>query len=320
MNAQLRAALTAHDADDLKTRFDEPMANHTTYKIGGPAAAYIEVASEEALTTIVAQLAAFDAPYLVLGNGSNVLFADAGFTGAVIRLVKGLDEVTLHPDIGGGYYLEAGAGLSVTRLLRFVKSKSLAGLECLAGVPGTIGGALRMNAGTKLGELSESLVAARLVTPDGKVAWYNAVELGLAYRYSELPVGAIVVGARFKVTSATPEMWDRMAQILAYRKSTQPLTIPSCGSVFSNPHGDSAGRLIEAAGLKGFRHGGAQVSEVHANWIVNMGGATAADVVFVLEHCIAEVARQFDIVLSPEVHRLGDWTRADRAPSDVVTP
>ncbi len=305
MNASVRQRL--HAIDGTTTAFDELMSRHTTYKVGGPASAYVDVHTVEALQRVIAALNQVGLPYLVLGNGSNVLFSDAGFRGAVLHLSRGLDAVALQRQADGSHTLVAGAALSITRLLRYAKSEELAGLEFLGGVPGTVGGAVRMNAGTRLGELSESLVAAEVVLADGARTWLDASQLDLSYRHSSLPAGAVVTAARFRTTDATPQMWTRLDEVLAYRKATQPLTMPSCGSVFANPPGDAAGRLIEAAGLKGRRSGGAQVSEQHANWIVNTGGATATDVRRLIDLCVTTVRTRFAVDLRHEVRFLGDW-------------
>ena len=169
-----------------------------------------------------------------------------------------------------------------------------------------------MNAGTVMGEVSDSLEAARVVTPDGQARWVPASELDLAYRKSSLPRGAVVVGARFVTRDADPAMRSRLAEVLAYRKSTQPLQYPSCGSVFANPEGDHAGRLIEACGLKGHRIGDAQISEMHANWIVNLGGATATNVRDLIDLCVRTVDDQHGVQLRHEVKMLGDWNGGAR--------
>ena len=294
---------------DVDARGDEPLAPHTTYKVGGPARRFVVAHTLEALQATLTALRSVDEPTLLLGHGSNVLIADKGFPGTVLTLGRDLSHCTLTRDaLGAGVHqLEAGGGCSITRLLRLVKQESVAGVEFLGGVPATIGGAVRMNAGTREGEVKDALVAAQLVRPDVAPAWLDAAELGLSYRHSALPEGAVVAAARFRVTDASPEMRERLESVLAYRKATQPLHLPSCGSVFANPAGDSAGRLIDAAGLKGRRIGGAQVSEQHANWIVNVSGATASDVRSLIALCQAEVARQFGVALRPEVQVLGDW-------------
>jgi UDP-N-acetylmuramate dehydrogenase len=294
----------------LDVRYDEPMGPRTTYKVGGPAAAFIETSDEAALCALLVCLERAQIPSIVLGNGSNVLFADAGFSGVVIHLGQGFDGVDCTRDQHGPgrHRLEAGGAVSITRLLRATKDLEVAGVEFLGGVPGTIGGAIRMNAGTVMGEVSDSLESARVVTPDGRAHWIAASELELAYRTSSLPWGAVVVAARFHAQDADAGMRSRLAEVLAYRKSTQPLQYPSCGSVFANPKGDHAGRLIEACGLKGHRVGDAQVSEMHANWIINLGAATATDVRDLIDLCVRQVDEQHGVVLRHEVKMLGDWT------------
>jgi len=287
--------------------FDEPMSRHTTYKVGGPAALYLDVNTLDALQVSLAIMNEEGVAYEVMGNGSNVLFADAGFNGVVLHLDRGLAEFDLERDPAGQHTLTVGAALSITRLLRYAKDEALAGLEALGGVPGTVGGAVRMNAGTRLGELKDSLLAAQLILTNGERRWLGAAELDLSYRHSSLPKGSIVVAARFRVTDATPEMWLRLEEVLTYRKQTQPLTMPSCGSVFANPPEDSAGRLIDEAGLKGHSIGGAQVSPKHANWIVNTGDASASDVRKLIDLCITTVRDASGITLRHEVKFHGDW-------------
>lgn len=306
MNANLQQQITA--IAGLTARFDEPMAAHTTYRIGGPASAFVTVDTPGALRDLLALLAAAGVPWLVLGNGSNALFADRGYAGAVLRLGSSFDHVAVERDAGGAgeHKLVAGAALSVTRLLRFVKQEQLLGVEFLGGVPGTVGGAVRMNAGTVAGEVAQSLEAAELTSAQGS-AWVGAADLGLAYRHSSLPADSLITAARFAVRDADAGMRERLDAVLAYRKATQPLQMPSCGSVFANPPGDYAGRLIEAAGLKGQSIGGAQVSEQHANWIINRGEANAEDVRALITLCQAIVEAQFGVSLRHEVQFLGDW-------------
>ncbi len=310
MNAHVRQKLSALDAiEGVTARFDVPLGPLTTYKVGGPASVLVEIARRAHVGAVLALLTDAGVPWLVLGNGSNVLFSDVGFGGAVLRLggelaVNRLDRNKLAP---GQHRLEAGAGLSITRLLRVAKDEQLAGLECLGGVPGSVGGAVLMNAGTVMGELADSLEAAEIVTPVASPAWIPASELGFGYRSSSLPEGAVVIGARFACTNGDGSTRQRLDEVLAYRKATQPLRMPSCGSVFANPPGDHAGRLIETCGLKGHTIGKAQVSEQHANWIVNLGGASASDVRRLIEHVRAEVATQHGLTLRSEVRVLGDW-------------
>ena len=302
----IQALLEAIDGLDV-TR-DEPMARHTTFRVGGPARLFVSVRTREALGRAVELLLRERVPYLLLGNGSNVVFADAGFRGAVLKL-DGLTGAIVDRDAisSGVHRLEADAGLSVTRLLRFLRGRHLAGLEFLGGIPGTVGGIVRMNAGTSLGQVSDALEAAELYVPTQGLRWFPATDLGLAYRYSFVPAGAVVTAARFAVIDEDPGMRDRLAEVLAYRKQTQPLTQPSAGSVFTNPPDDSAGRLLDEAGMKGAREGGAEVSTLHANWIINAGDATAQDIVTLMRRCVEAVEAESGVTLQPELRLLGDW-------------
>ncbi len=302
----------------LRVREHEVLAPYTTYKIGGPARWLLEIEARAAVAPALAVLAQHGIRWHVLGNGSNVLVADRGFDGAIVHLAAGgeLDRLALVRDARGAgqHTLEAGAGVSVTRLLRTAKDEQLGGLWVLGGVPGTVGGAVRMNAGTRWGDLGSVLEAAEVADVTG-ARWWPTRELGLAYRHAALPPQAIVTGARFAVGDADEATRGKLDEVLAHRRATQPLQVPSCGSVFANPPGDAAGRLIEAAGLKGTIIGGAQISAQHANWIVNLGGASAADVRALMDAATRAVKAQFGVTLRAEAQLLGDWdagaTRAD---------
>ena len=309
VNATQHAGIQDLASTQLNVRRDVPLAPYTTYKVGGPAALFIELESVESAAPLLTRLEELDIAWLVLGKGSNVLISDAGFDGAVIQLGKGFAHHSLDQNHHGPgvHRLEVGAAMPINRLTRLASRYDVAGVECLGGVPGSVGGAVRMNAGTVMGEVSDSLESAQLVDARGGLRWIPAEDLKLSYRHSELPEGAIVTAARFRCTDADPAMKTRLAEVLAYRKSTQPLTMPSCGSVFANPPGDHAGRLIEACGLKGERIGGAQVSEMHANWIVNTGDAQASDIKALIERCVARVKEEHGHVLRHEVRLLGDW-------------
>lgn len=287
---------------------DVMLAPYTTWKIGGPADLFIEVSEAGAVPKVLAALAHADLDWVVLGNGSNILVADEGFRGAVIWLGGELAKVTLTRDgLGKGRHrVEAGAGLSLTRLLRLAKDESLSGLWVLGGIPGTVGGAVRMNAGTRWGEVKDTLASVELATASG-LHEIPANELGLSYRHSRLPFGAIVTRATFSVGDADAAMRAKLDEVLAHRKATQPLQLPSCGSVFANPPGESAGRLIEAVGLKGHREGDCEISDIHANWIVNTGHGTARDVLKLIGLAQERVAKTFGIMLRPEVVRIGSF-------------
>jgi UDP-N-acetylmuramate dehydrogenase len=284
---------------------DVPLGPRTTYKVGGPADLVATVEDVGGLQALLAWLDAAAIPRLVLGNGSNLLVSDAGFRGCVVILGEGFRTIERR-NIDGTPHIVAGAGVSITRLLRFARGEHLGGLERLGGVPGTVGGAVRMNAGTRWGETADILASATIVTAL-EIRDLKASELGLAYRHSDLPTGAVVAFATFLGTPADDETLQAYDSVLAYRKATQPLQYPSCGSVFANPPDDAAGRLIEAAELKGARIGGACIAEQHANWILNLGDATAADVMALIRLAQTRVAERFGVTLRPEVQFVGDF-------------
>lgn len=294
----------------VTVRADVPLAPRTTWKIGGPARWLVEVTELASLSPLLASLARAEIRWAVLGNGSNVLVSDRGFDGAVIVLEGALATVELARDAAPGearaHRVIAGGGASLTKLLRLVKDEHLADLWVLGGVPGSVGGAVKMNAGTRWGEVSDALVEVVLARASG-LGTVPAAALGLSYRHSAIDADAIVARAIFAVGDADLETRGKLDEVLAYRKATQPLQHPSCGSVFANPPGDSAGRLVEAAGLKGFRVGAMQVAEQHANWILNTGGGTAAEATRLIAHIQAEVEARFGVLLRPEVQRFGDF-------------
>jgi len=289
---------------------DEPLAPRTTWKIGGPAKLLVEVSTA---TALVALLQALTHPtpirWSVLGNGSNVLVSDRGFDGAVLVLTGELARIGVRRDAfgPGRHAVDAGAGASITRLLRTSKDEALGGLWVLGGVPGTVGGAVKMNAGTRWGEVKDLLHSVQLATPNG-LDTVPVETLGLAYRHSSIAADTVIASATFVVGDADPATRDELDRVLAHRKATQPLQLPSCGSVFANPPGDSAGRLIEAAGLKGHRIGDLEVSPQHANWIVNHGQGTAADALALIDLIRDRVRAAFGVELRPEVQRFGDFT------------
>jgi UDP-N-acetylmuramate dehydrogenase len=287
---------------------DVVLAPYTTWKIGGPADLFVEATRAAELPLVLSALGVRGLDWVVLGNGSNVLVADEGYRGAVIWLGGELATVALARDAFGPkqHRVDAGAGLSLSRLLRLAKDENLSGLWVLGGIPGTVGGAVRMNAGTRWGEVRDTLRSVEIATEMG-LTEVEAGDLGLSYRHSRLPFGAIVTRATFGVTDADPSMRARLDEVLAHRRATQPLQMPSCGSVFANPPGESAGRLIEAVGLKGHREGDCEISDIHANWIVNTGRGTAKDVLTLIELAQERVAKTFGVMLRPEVVRIGSF-------------
>jgi UDP-N-acetylmuramate dehydrogenase len=296
----LREALAEAGID---ARFDEPLSRHGFYRLGGPAEAFAVIETEAALSRLMST----GLPVTVIGNGSNLLVSDAGVRGVVVRLKGDFLASTVRDDAS----VVAGGGLLNTVLLRRLDRVDLGGLGCLAGVPGTIGGAVRMNAGWSVGELADRLIDVDIILPGGALTTLPAAALEFSYRRAAgLPAGAVVSRARLSLLSGTSADEERatVQRYLARRKATQPLDRPSCGSVFKNPPGDYAGRLIEASGLKGASSGGAQISERHANFIVNHGTATAQDVYDLIRLARRTVWREHAVLLVPEVHAIGAWS------------
>jgi UDP-N-acetylmuramate dehydrogenase len=287
-------------------RQGEPMASRTSFGIGGPAEFFIETANTESIQLTLEGCRLRGIPYLLLGAGTNVLIADAGIEGLVIRVVNRDYEVD-------GTRIRAGAGLKMMRLARIAADAGLRGFEFAIGVPGTVGGAVYQNAGCWGKELREVLVEARGFQPGADVRTWSREDLQLRYRTSALrdgPLhGSLVIDATIKLERGDGEEAKRlMTKLTNERNLTQPIKTKNCGSVFQNPPGDSAGRLIQAAGLKGARRGAAVISELHGNFIVNEGSATAADVAALIEHARAEVMRRFGIELEREVELVGRWS------------
>ena len=286
---------------------DEPLATRTSFGIGGPAEFFVESGRVEALERLINGCVERSIPYLLLGAGTNLLIADAGVEGLVIRVVNRDHSIE-------GMRVRAGAGLKMMRLARIVADANLRGFEFAIGVPGTVGGAVYQNAGCWGREMNDVLVdVAGFVPGDGQQTW-SKKDLHLSYRTSALregPLhGALVVGATVQLERGDGEEAKRlMAKLTAERNETQPIKTKNCGSVFKNPPGDSAGRLVQAAGLKGLRQGAAAVSTLHGNFIVNEGGATAKDVAALIARVRTEVKRRFNIELETEVELVGRWQR-----------
>jgi UDP-N-acetylmuramate dehydrogenase len=242
-------------------------------------------------------------PLLVLGGGFNLLVRDGGVRGVVARLA-GLRDVALAAD----GLVRAEAGASHSQVTRFAADHGRAGLEFAVGIPGTVGGWIAMNAGTREREMKDVVSSVELFDPaQGRIVTRARGELRFHYRRTELPAGAVVLAAAFATSADEPDaIRERQKRLLAQRRATQPVDQPSCGSVFVNPPGDFAGRLIESAGLKGTRIGGAMISPLHANFIVNAGGARAADVLALIERARAAVRERSHIELQTEVHVVGE--------------
>jgi UDP-N-acetylmuramate dehydrogenase len=292
---------------DVDSSEQEPLAPKTSLRVGGPAALFVRPRSTGALVALLARARQEGVPVHVLGGGANTLVGDGGIPGLTLKLPMDLfseDVVAL----GDGGQVTLGAGAAIVRLINQMRFRGWVGAEFLAGIPGSIGGALAMNAGTKNGSCEQVLEAVELATPEG-VGWVARSALTLRYRFTELPRGAVVTRVRFRLRTGDVEASRAaMEADLGYRKRTQPLNQPNCGSVFQNPPGDHAGRLIEAVGLKGHTQGAARISELHANWIVNLGDATARDVAGLMALAQARVREATGVVLVPEVKRVGVFT------------
>lgn len=280
-------------------RFDEPMSRYTSFRIGGPADAYVEPSDLESLQKVMTTASAAKIPVFVMG-GTNVLVRDGGIQGIVLRLVN-LDRIQEPED--GLFYAEGG--VLMPRLLKFAMQRGLTGLEFAAGIPGTLAGSIVMNAGTRSGEMKDVVRTIRLVTMTGEILDLPAGQAGYSYRGSRLPRG-IVVGAWLELRAGTrAEIESHVKESLHRRKATQPIEMPNAGCVFKNPEGDSAGRLVEAAGLKGAQVGDAEVSTKHANFIVNRGQATAQDILALIRLVGKTVAEKFGVTLELEVQIVG---------------
>lgn len=289
-------------------RHAEPLAAHTSWRVGGPADRWFEPADREDLLSFVQQLPA-DEPVLWIGLGSNLLVRDGGFRGTVIGLHEALDTLVLED---GDTRIHAGAGVHCARLAKFAERAARAGLGFMAGIPGTVGGALAMNAGAWGGETWPVVETVEVLFRDGRAEWLPASAFETGYRLMQPPAGFLgFLGARFIVSADADGAHARETkEWLAKRKATQPVGRPSAGSTFRNPPGDHAARLIERCGLKGLRIGGAQVSQQHANFILTEDGARAADVEALIHHIRKTVHEQTGVELHPEVRVIGETDHA----------
>lgn len=288
----------------------EPLDRHCSFRIGGPAAVFFVPAGRGDFFPAWKALSAAHVPSIVLGNGTNVLFCDRGFDGAVVRLKAGFDHIrVVEKDARREtVVVETGAATPLAGLHLLASRKGYIGTEFTFGIPGTVGGAILCNAGTKLGDMAGIVSEIEVCGADGKPRWILASEARFGYRSCGLPPGLAVISARIKLVAGGSEVATTdVRELRAYRKKCQPLGHPSAGSVFKNPDGDFAGRLIETAGLKGLRLGDAEVSPVHANFIINRGKATAAQVKRLMDIVGAEVERTRGVRLEPEIRLLGDF-------------
>jgi len=292
----------------LKVKIAEPLARHTSMKIGGPADYFIEVERDAALTNLLQALNQHGTPFCLLGNGSNVLVSDRGVRGAVVHLVGEFKRVSWREE-NQTVQVYVGAAYAVTQLVREAARKGYEGLEFAEGIPGSVGGALFMNAGAYGSEFEKVVDRVEGMTAEGQSIRFSRNEMSFSYRDSHLPQGTVVTRVHMRLHKGEAvKVGTKLRELVSRRKGSQPSGFPNSGSMFRNPPGDYAGRLIEAAGLKGRRIGQSQISERHANFIVNLGGAKAVEVRALMKLAQTEVRREFGVQLIAEVKFLGEWT------------
>ena len=286
-----------------KVLVNEPLANHTTMKMGGPADLFIEPSSIENLEKTMKIIRENNLPWRAIGRGSNLLVSDAGIEGALIKLGKGLDHLEINES-----EIRVGAGYSLVSLSVQISKKGLAGLEFASGIPGSVGGSVYMNAGAHGSDMSEILEKAYVLFADGTLAWLSKEEMEFSYRTSILQKKrpGIVLEAIFQLTPGNrEEIVAKMQSNKNYRKETQPYNLPCAGSIFRNPLPHYAGQLVQEAGLKGYSIGGAQISPMHGNFIVNTGNGKAADVLALIQYVKDTVFKQYGIMMETEVEIIG---------------
>jgi UDP-N-acetylmuramate dehydrogenase len=287
-----------------KVLMNHAVAPYTTYHLGGPAAAFVEPQSVEDLSSMLRCLNHGQVPYLMLGGGSNVLFADEGYQGVVIRLGRAFQGIHIEGD-----RVRVKAGTKLVTVLSKTREANLGGVEFFAGIPGTIGGAVVGNAGAKKAWIGPTVEELTIVTPRGEVKHLKKAEYEYGYRYSSLKLtGDVLVEVVLKLKKEhKADIEKKVKEYFSVRRGKQPRVEKNAGSVFKNPEGNFAGRLTQSVGLKGYQVGGAKVSDIHANFIVNDGTATAHDVVAVMREIQKRVYGEYQIKLEPEILPLGDW-------------
>ena len=283
---------------------NEDMSRHTTFKTGGPASLFISPADTEQLKKVIEVLDRISADFFILGNGSNILVSDKGFDGAVISLRK-FSEVTLKDDTT----IVAGAGALNSAIASFARDNSLTGFEFAAGIPGTIGGAMIMNAGAYDGEMKLVTKEVTVLSPSGEVMVLDNSTMEFGYRTSAIKGrGYVVLSVELSLTKGDQAtINEKMAELAARRRDKQPLEYPSAGSTFKRPEGYFAGKLIEDAGLRGYSIGGAAVSDKHCGFVINKGGATSSDIYRLITEVKDKVQKESGVELEPEVIMLGEF-------------
>ena len=305
MRPELRGRLVSLLGE--RVRFALPLARYTSFRLGGPADVFAEPTTLEELRTLLALLHAESLPFFLLGGGTNVLVSDKGVRGAVIKLGEGFNY-TRWEEEGNAAVVRVGAASSLGRFVRGAARRGYSGVEFAEGIPGSVGGGLLMNAGAFGGELSRVVAAITGIRREGLLVRLDGQEIGFAYRRTALPPQFVVAEVEFRLQPGdSAEITAAMERAQCKRQQTQPHGYPNAGSIFKNPPGAYAGRLIEAAGLKGRGLGKARISEHHANFIVNTGGASATDVRCLMEQTQQAVWEKNQVWLEPEVRFVGEW-------------
>lgn len=281
---------------------EEPMRMHTSFQIGGPAEIFVQPATGAEVCQAIRLAKEEQIPFFVVGNGSNLLVSDDGFRGMIVQIGRNLQEISVEDNV---IYAQAGALLS--RVSKTALEHGLTGMEFAAGIPGSLGGAVAMNAGAYGGEMKDILTDVEVLTPDGEIKTLSLEELDLSYRHSCIfEKDYIVLSVHLQLEQGDKTVIrNRMDELARARREKQPLEYPSAGSTFKRPEGYFAGALIQEAGLKGYTVGGAQVSEKHSGFVVNRGGATAEEVLFLIKQVQKKVKSRFGVTMEPEVRMVG---------------
>ena len=287
-----------------KVLLQEPMKKHTTFRVGGPADYFVMPETKDEIRRIITVCRECGTPFYIIGNGSNLLVSDKGYRGVIIQLYKEMSKIETE-----GNVIRAEAGASLARVANAALEAGLTGFEFASGIPGTLGGACVMNAGAYGGEMKDVLLSVTALAADGEFLTIPKDRLELGYRTSVFArKGYIVVEALLELKEGSKEaIRQKMEELREKRITKQPLEYPSAGSTFKRPEGYFAGKLIQDAGLRGYRGGGAQVSEKHCGFVINCGNASAADVDELMKQVSAKVEEQFGVTLEPEVKRLGEF-------------
>lgn len=303
MNTEIRQKFCDLLGED-RVLFREPMSRHTTFRIGGPAEIFLMPESFEQIRDILLLCRQEQLPYFVLGNGSNLLVSDSGYRGVIIQMDRNMGDIKLE-----GTEIRACAGALLSSIAAVARKASLTGFEFAGGIPGTLGGAAVMNAGAYGGEMKDVLREVTVMTKDGEILILPAERLEMGYRTSIIrKAGYLVLEAVISLEPGDPrEILDRTKELAEKRTEKQPLDYPSAGSTFKRPEGYFAGKLIMDSGLRGYRVGGAQVSEKHCGFVINTGDATAKDVRELMDHVIRTVKEKYGVTLEPEVKFLGEF-------------